>query len=96
MNTNIITRITRDYYDNVTYTMLLKTITDDDKEYMKNIVEQTPNEFIYKRWSTIINSLPHNYYNQYFLKKNSKDRNDWFKKYLDLPTHNILDMPETL
>mgnify|MGYP001118949988 CR=1 FL=1 len=93
MNTNI---ITRDYYDNTTYTMLLKTITDDDKEYMKTIEEQSNDEFIYKRWNIIINSLPHNYYNQYYLQTNSKDRNEWFSKYLDLPSKNMLDMPEIL
>jgi hypothetical protein len=83
------------YYDNTTYTMLLKTLTDDDKEYIKQHNEQLET-LLYKRWSTIINALPHNYYNQYYSQTNSQDRNAWFQRYLDYPTKNILDMPEIL
>jgi hypothetical protein len=88
--------ITLEYYDNVTYTMLLETISDDDREYMKNNTDETTETLMCKRWNTIINSLPHNYYNQYYSQTNQQDRNSWFKKYLDYPTKHILDMPELL
>jgi hypothetical protein len=93
--------ISDNYYDDVTYTMLLNTLTDDDNDYINQYIENTSNtetlkSFIYKRWSTIINALPSNYYNQYYLQTTSEDRNAWFKKYLDYPTKNILEMPEVL
>lgn len=94
--------ISDDYYDDMTYNMLLKTLTDDDKEYInQHIQENTGNtetleSFLYKRWSTIINALPHNYYTQYYSQTTSQDRNDWFQRYLDYPTKNILEMPEVL
>ena len=83
------------YYDDITYNMLLKTLTDDDQEYIKQYNEQVET-FLYKRWTTIINALPHNYYNQYSSQTNSQDRNSWFQRYLNFPTKNILDMPEVL
>lgn len=83
------------YYDDITYNMLLKTLTDTEQKYIEENIEQLET-FLYKRWTTIINALPHNYYNQYYSQTNSKDRNDWFQRYLDYPTKNILDMPEVL
>jgi len=93
--------ISDDYYDDMTYTMLLNTLTDDDNEYINQYIENTSNtetlkSLLYKRWSTIINSLPHNYYNQYYSQTTSQDRNDWFQRYLNYPTKNILEMPEVL
>ena len=88
--------ITPDYYDTITYSMLLETLTDDDKEYMNNNIEQTIENYMFIRWNTIINSLPHNYYDHYYSQTTSQDRNAWFQKYLDYPTKNILDMPESL
>ena len=93
MNSNT---ITPDYYDTITYTILLDTLNDDDRQYMKNNTEQTTETLMFTRWYTIINSLPHNYYNQYYSQMSSQDRNTWFKKYLDYPTKNMLDMPDTL
>ena len=83
------------YYDDITYNMLVKTLTDNEQKYIEENIEQLET-FLYKRWTTIINALPHNYYNQYYSQTNSKDRNDWFQRYLDYPTKNILDMPEVL
>jgi hypothetical protein len=97
--------ISDDYYDNETYTMLLQTLTDDDKEYIANYKEnneEVNNEevniknFMFIRWSTIINALPPNYYIQYYSQTTSEDRNAWFQRYLDYPTKNILEMPEIL
>ena len=88
--------ITPDYYDNVTYTMLLETLTDEDREYMKINIYETTETLMFNRWNTIINSLPNNYYNQYYSQTNQQDRNNWFKKYLEYPTKNISDMPELL
>ena len=83
------------YYDDITYNMLLKTLTDTEQKYIEENIEQLET-FLYKRWTTIINALPHNYYNQYYSQTNSKDRNSWFQRYLDYPSKNILDMPEVL
>ena len=94
MNSNTI--ITPDYYDTITYTMLFETLTDDDREYIKNNTDETTETLMFRRWNTIINSLSHNYYNQYYSQTTSQDRNSWFKKYLDYPTKNISDMPELL
>ena len=88
--------ITNDYYDNETYTMLLNRLTDDDKEYMKNNTDETTEIFMVRRWSTIINALPIHYYNQYYSQTTPETRNAWFQKYLDYPTKNILEMPDTL
>jgi hypothetical protein len=94
MNNN--NTISSEYYDNTTYTMLLESITNDDKEYMKNNTYDTIEGFMNKRWTTIINALPSNYYNQYYSQTNQEDRNNWFKKYLNYPTKNISEMPDFL
>jgi hypothetical protein len=94
-NTNTITP----YYDSITYTMLLETLTEDDKEYINNSIEnasETIETLMFTRWTTIINSLPHHYYHHYSTQVTQQDRNDWFKKYLDYPTKNILNMPDLL
>ena len=88
--------ISDNYYDCETYNMLFETITDDDKEYMSKDIDIDIEKFIYKRWSMIVNSLPYNYYNQYYSQTTPEARNEWFKKYLDYPTKNILEMPDIL
>jgi len=93
--------ISDDYYDNETYNMLLQTLTVDDKEYIANYKENNEEvenieKITFRRWKTIINSLPYNYYNQYYSQTTPETRNEWFKKYLDYPTKNILEMPEVL
>ena len=89
--------ISDDYYDSETYNMLLKILTDDDREYIENYKEKVNIENImFIRWSNIINSLPHNYYIQYYSQTTSQERNGWFQRYLDYPTKNILEMPEIL
>lgn len=98
-NTSNTNTITPDYYDSTTYIMLLETLTEDDKEYMNNTIDnttETSKTLMFRRWSTIINSLPHHYYHYYSTRVTQQDRNAWFKKYLDYPTKNILDMPDLL
>ena len=87
--------ISSDYYDNRTYDMLLKQITDEDKEYIQSM-NQTIEYFLRIRWRTIINSLPDNYYKQYASQETQEERNDWFQRYLDLPTKDMSLMPEIL
>lgn len=89
--------ISDDYYDNTTYTMLLKTLTDEDNVYMNaNKTNETTEEIIFTLWRTIINSFPHNYYTQYASQNTSQERNDWFQRYLDLPTKDMALIPEIL
>lgn len=83
------------YYDNNTHQLLFDIINDDDRTYIK-ITNEDITTFLFKRWRTIVNSLPINYYNQYKSKSTQQDRNDWFKKYLDYPTKDISEMPDFL
>ena len=86
--------ITDDYYDSATYNLLYTTLTTEDKEYIDT--NEPIHAFIFKRWRTIINSLPPNYYQQYSSQTTPLERNAWFKKYLDYPTKDISEMPEVL
>jgi hypothetical protein len=83
------------YYNTTTYSMLMEKITNDDKEYIKNNINNKET-FIFKRWTTIINSLPANYYKQYYSQPDISARNNWFQKYLDYHTKDILQMPDVL
>jgi hypothetical protein len=87
--------ISADYYDNRTYDMVLKKLNNDEKDYVQSI-GGTIEEFVYKRWNMIVNSLPANYYEQYASYQRQEERNDWFQRYLDLPTKDMSLMPEIL
>jgi hypothetical protein len=87
--------ISSDYYDNRTRDMLLKEITTEENNYIKSINE-TIEDFLYKRWNKIVHSLPNNYYNQYASQETPQERNNWFQRYLDYPTKDITLMPEIL
>lgn len=87
--------ITDHYYDNRTYDMLLNKLNNDEKEYVQRI-GGTKEDFLYKRWNMIVNSLPANYYEQYASYQTQEERNDWFQRYLDLPTKDMSLMPEIL
>lgn len=84
-----------DYYDENTYAMLYKTITPEDHDYIKT-TNETYEQLMLKRWYSIINSLPSNYYKDYLSKNTQTERNNWFQKYLDYPTKDISQMPESL
>jgi len=87
--------ISFEYYDEDTRNMLKERLTSEDEEYMKTI-KDTMEQFLFKRWNTIVNSLPSNYYNQYYSQTTPEARNEWFKKYLDYPTKDIMQMPNKL
>jgi hypothetical protein len=87
--------ISSDYYDNRTYDMLLKCLTSEERDYIQSMNE-TMEDFLPKTWRTIVNSLPANYYEQYASQPTQQERNDWFQRYLDLPTKDISLMPEIL
>jgi len=87
--------INEDYYDNRTYDMLVTQITKEDIYYIQSNNE-TIEDFLYNRWNMIVNSLPANYYEQYSSYKSQEERNDWFQRYLELPTKDISLMPEIL
>ena len=87
--------IPSDYYDSRTYDMLFKQLKPEDIDYIQSI-NGTIKDFLPKRWRTIINSLPENYYKQYATLHTQKERNDWFQRYLDLPTKDISLIPEIL
>ena len=89
------TIIPRDYYDNRTYEMLLKSLTTEERDYIRSINEKFE-DFLPQTWRTIINSLPPNYYKQYASQPTQQERNDWFQRYLNLPTKDISLMPEIL
>jgi len=87
--------ISFEYYDENTRNMLKERLTSEDEEYIKTISD-TIEQFLFKRWNTIVNGLPENYYNQYKELTTPEDRNEWFKKYLDYPTKDIMKMPKKL
>ena len=84
--------ITADYYDTITGDMLLKRITPEDMQY----INEPQEEFLFKRWNTIVCGLSHNYYEQYSLQNTAQDRNAWFQRYLEYPTKDMNLMPEIL
>jgi len=84
-----------EYYNDETYHLMNKTLTEDDREYITNTNGNTTN-LLFKRWRMIINSIPINYYQQYYSYSTQDDRNTWLKKYLDLPTKDMTLMPEFL
>jgi hypothetical protein len=88
------TYISNDFFDNNTYQLLFNRINEEDINYINNI-EYDMRTFIFNRWRTIINSFMPNYYNEYSSVP-IESRNIWFQKYLDLPTHDINEMPESL
>jgi hypothetical protein len=87
--------ITKDYYDVDTYKLLYKTLTDEDKHFMQT-TDDNIEVMLFRRWCTIINSLPPNYYNQYLSQPTQEERNAWLKKYLEYPTKDMSKMPEIL
>jgi len=89
-------RILRDeYYDADTANLLSERLTDDDKNYIRrNNLRQ--HEFLRKRWRTIVLYFTNNYLEEYYSLCGQRDRNQWFKKYLDLDTHDMNRVPVTL
>ena len=83
------------YYDFETFELLFKKLTDDDREYIYNNKENIE-RFIIERWRLIVSSLSPNYYQQYAAQPTPQERNAWFKRYLDYPTKNMLEMPDVL
>ena len=88
--------ITADYYDTITGDMLLKRITPEDMQYITEYITEPQEEFLFKRWNTIVCGLSHNYYEQYSLQNTAQDRNAWFQRYLQYPTKDMSLMPEIL
>ena len=89
-------RILRDeYYDGDTVNLLIERLTDDDKNYIsRNNLRQ--HEFLRTRWRTIVLSFTNNYLEEYYSLRLQRERNHWFKKYLDLDTHDMNRVPVTL
>ena len=87
--------ISSDYYDNRTHDMLIKQLTNEENDYIQ-LNNKNMEDVLVKRWYMIINSLSTDYYNQYASQPTQQERNDWFQRYLDLPTKDISLMPEIL
>ncbi len=87
--------IPEDYYDLCTHALLLTTLTEEDKEYMKHTNDGIV-YFLFKRWRMIVSSFPANYYQQYLSLRTAETRNEFIKKYLAMESHNIAEMPESL
>ena len=83
------------FYNDIIHQMLYKKITSDEMMYIENN-NITINIFLFNRWHTIINSLPSSYYNEYISLDTNILRNEWFQKYLDLPSKNIMEIPLSL
>ncbi len=87
--------IPEDYYDLCTHALLLTTLTEEDKEYMKNTNDGIV-YFMFKRWRVIVASFPENYCKQYLSLGTAETRNEFIKKYLALESHNMSEMPKCL
>ena len=86
--------ISSDFYDNDTYNILFNNMTDDDKCYIEEN-KLNIKDVLFTRWNTIILSFMGTYYNEY-ASMPTESRNIWFQKYIDLPSHYMDDMPESL
>jgi len=93
-------RVTDEYYDNRTYDMLVNRMSNEEREHIQQPkyvdIYGSIENFIFTRWSSIVNSLPPSLYNQYSSYDTSIERNDWFQRYLNYPTKDISEMPELL
>ena len=84
-----------DYYDLGTHALLLTTLTEEDKEYMKCSNDGIIH-FMFKRWRMIVNSFPPDYYRQYRSLTAPATRNFFIKKYLNLDNYNMSELPDFL
>jgi len=105
-------KIDKTFYDEDTFNMLYLRLTEEEKLFILSYDEDITmnkdlhtreiedsriqmNKFIYQRWNIIVRSLTGDYYNEYASMEDT-DRNKWFQKYLNLPSHNIMEMPVSL
>jgi len=91
-------QILRDeYYDLDTAKLLCERLTDDEKNHIsRNNLRQ--HAFLRDKWKTLVLSFTDNYLEEYYSLRLQTERNQWFKKYLDLnlEIHEIDRMPVTL
>jgi hypothetical protein len=92
---NKMNTITESYYDERTRNLLLGKLISDDDIYIR---EQNIDidKFLFNRWCTIVSSLMVSHYEEYQQMMTNHDRNKWFQAYLNLDTHDMLLMPESL
>ena len=83
------------FYNDITQQMLYNRVTQDDLIYIENN-NININILLFTRWHTIVNSLSSSYYNEYISLDTNILRNEWFQKYLDLPSKNIMEIPISL
>jgi hypothetical protein len=89
-------RILRDeYYDADTATLFKERLTDDDKNMIRrNHLRE--HAFLRGQWATIVLSLSDAYLDEYYSLRVQVQRDQWMQKYLDLESHELSRMPETL
>ena len=83
------------FYNDITEQMLYNRVTQDDLIYIENN-NININILLFTRWHTIVNSLSSSYYNEYISLDTNILRNEWFQKYLNLPSKNIMELPLSL
>ena len=83
------------FYNDITQQMLYNRVTQDDLIYIENN-NININILLFTRWHTIVNSLSSSYYNEYISLDTNILRNEWFQKYLNLPSKNIMELPLSL
>jgi hypothetical protein len=99
--------ITDDFYDNRIFSMLHSRLTVEEIDYIfdglnqedfksSEMMQNKLYEKLFVKWRTIVCSLPANYIHEYGSMTANRDRHDWFEKYLDLPSHDITEMPDSL
>lgn len=82
------------FYNNETKQILFNNLNNDDKKYYSNN-NLDLSKFLFLRWRTIISSLMSDHYQEYATLKN-ENRNIWFDTYINLPYHDMNEMPRRL
>jgi hypothetical protein len=88
-------QIPTSYYDTTTHNILLERLSQDDNIYI-NSNNINIDDLLKKRWGAIVSSFMPNYTNEYLSMNTQNDRNNWFMTYLNLPSHDLAKMPESL
>ena len=87
--------ISDSFYDKNTENILRNYLTEEDLLFVRenNIHLET---HLFNHWNVTLLSLNAEYIAEYTSLKTQEERNSWFKKYIEYPTHEMSKMPTTL
>ena len=87
----------KEWYDSETENIMRENLAEADSS-TPLLKEETKErkKMLYDRWKMNVLGMETNYITEYYSLSNPTIRNMWFKKYLNLPSHDINKMPKTL